>query len=262
MSGYIRRTVQGFVSNRKVDYPANDDLFKIDELSPKLNKEKKGLFHSHTARLLFLSKRTRMDIQTPVSHLTTRVQCPNENEWSKLERIMLYLSCSVNRKMKLSRHGQVDASAYIDASYGTHHDGTSRTGIFVFMAGACICGWTHRQKIVVISSTEAEIVALSEGNRHIVWVRRWLKACGFDLSNATLIHQDNQACITLMNGEGPPKNRTKHMDIRYFFIREHIKSGDIELVYTPTKKMIADLLTKPVTGSLFSHLVSLMFGDQ
>ena len=63
-----------------------------------------------------------------------------------------------------------------------------------------------------------------------------------------------------MNGEGSPKNRTKHMDIRYFFVREHIKSGDIRLVYTPTKEMIADLLTKPVTGSLFAYLTALMFG--
>ena len=260
MTGYIARTVEGFSPKRRVDYPANDDLFKIDDHSPKLDKEKKGQFHSHTARLLFLSKRTRMDIQTVVSHLTTRVQCPNTDEWSKLERVMHYLACTPGKRIKLSKGGKVKMSAFVDASYGTHHDGTSRTGIFIFMAGACICGWTHRQKLIVISSTEAEIVAFSEGNRHIIWVRRWLRACGFDTTDATVVHQDNQACITLMNGEGSPKNRTKHMDIRYFFVREHIKSGDIRLVYTPTKEMIADLLTKPVTGSLFAYLTALMFG--
>jgi hypothetical protein len=191
-----------------------------------------------------------------VSHLSSRVAKCTEDDEVKLDRVLNYLAHTRDRKMVMKKGGIVDMEAYIDASFGSHVDGRSRTGIALMMCGVCVGAWSAKQKLNTKSSTEAEIVGLSDGLSHVIWMRELLLAQGYDLP-PTKVHQDNQGVLSIMREGRSPKHRTKHLNIRHFFARDRVNSGDITLNYCPTREMVADVLTKAVNGELFQYLISL-----
>lgn len=151
------------------------------------------------------------------------------------------------------------AGAYIDASYGVHYDGTSRTGVVIMLAGTAVGSWSVKQRIVTKSSTEAEIVALFDGLSHVISSMLWLSAQGHEV-RPVVVYQDNQNVLCLMRSSKNPSSRTKYMDIRYFFVKDRIKTGDVELTYMPTADMIADLMTKPLNDTLLKRLEAMLTG--
>ena len=91
MRSFVESVLNEFGVEKVAATPGADHLFEIRESTP-LRNEKSKKFHTHTAKLLYLSKRTRTDLLTAVSFLTTRVIKPTEDDWTKLERVMRYLN--------------------------------------------------------------------------------------------------------------------------------------------------------------------------
>ena len=259
MSAYIRKCIEGRVLKNGVRSPATDDLFIVPEDGVPLTEEGKKDFHSDVAKLLYLAKRTRGQILTAVSHLSGMVKEPTEDDRDKLDRVFAYLANSVDQVLQFRSGGTVVQQVFIDASYGVHADGSSRTGMVIMMAGAAIGNWSSKQKLVTKSSTEAEIVALSDGLTNALWMREMLLAQGYKLG-PTEIFEDNQGVIKIIKGGRSPKHRTRHLNVRHFFAKDREKMGDIVLIYKPTGEMIADIMTKPVTGILFDKLGNTLVG--
>jgi hypothetical protein len=260
MCGYLDKTIEGKKLRAGVRSPCTAAVFEIDNSAKELTVEERAMFHTDVYRLLYMSKRTRMDIMVGVSFLSGRVAKPTDEDQAKLVRILSFLAATRDQKVFLKRGVELDFHCYTDASFACHCDGTSRTGILMFIAGAAVLGWTTKQSLVTLSSTEAEIVGLSDGTKYVLWSREWFKHAGQDMTQPTVIFQDNQACLTLMAGDGVPRHRTRHLHVRYFFARDRVVKGDIVLEYKCTLDMIADLLTKGVTGKLFDDLCYRMFG--
>jgi hypothetical protein len=141
----------------------------------------------------------------------------------------------------------------VDASFGVNADGSSRFGMVIMMVGAAIGCWSSKQKLVTKSSTKAEVVALSDGLTNALWMRGMVKAQGYELV-PTKVYEDNQKVISIINSGRSPKHRTNHLNIRHFFARDRVKRGDIVVLYMPTKRMIADIITKPLAEQLFHQL--------
>ena len=119
--GYISELVASEDLKRPVKTPATADLFDVDPESPRLDKNKSEDFHSVTAKLLFLSKRTRPDICVAVSFLTSRVQESTEQDMDKLKRVLRYLLGTKHLGITLEADGQIiRLRCYVDASYGVH----------------------------------------------------------------------------------------------------------------------------------------------
>jgi KUP system potassium uptake protein len=115
-----------------------------------------------------------------------------------------------------------------------------------------------RKKINTKSSTEAELVGVADAMSQIAWVRNFLIAQGFEITD-NVIYQDNQSTILLArNGRRSSGKRTRHIDIRYFFVTDRIAQGDVRVEYCPTQQMVADIFTKPLQGSLFRRLRDLV----
>ena len=95
--------------------------------------------------------------------------------------------------------------------------------------------------------------------QHAIFIRNYLTQQGYDEPPAT-IYQDNEAAIKLCENGLASSKRTRHIDIRYFFIQDRIKIGDIQIQYLSTKDMIADFLTKPLIGQQFYKLRDLLLG--
>ena len=259
MSGYL----QSLLAERKLRLhksPASANLCDDHSDSPMLTEQEQKDFHSDVAKTLFLAKRVGLMCLAPVSVLSSRVLKPTKADQMALERMLGYLQQSQELKLRFKCGGHVDPKAYIDASWATHFDGHGRTGVVIMMANCAIAGWSFKQKMVTRSSTESEIVALSDGITQVMWLRYFLTAQGYTLPPTT-VYQDNSAVMALMRGGRNTHQRTKHLDVRYFYARELEADGDICLEWLSTKHMIADIMTKPLQGSLFTTLTKQLTGN-
>ena len=109
----------------------------------------------------------------------------------------------------------------------------------------------HKTKLNICRLTETELVGADDFIPEICWTRYFLKAQGYRILDNVLF-QDNKSSILLeMNGKALSSKRTKHINIRYFFITNRVTQGDVSLLWCPTRDMIGDFMTKPLQGDLF-----------
>ena len=121
------------------------------------------------------------------------------------------------------------------------------------MAGGPISWLSKKQAIVALSTSEAEYVALCIATQEAAWLRRLLADLKVLTSEPTLLMEDNQGAIAI--AKNPTAHaRTKHIDIRYHYVREAVQGGVVDVRYCPTDQMIADLLTKPLPRGQFEIL--------
>jgi len=253
MGGYITDIIKLYDIRRSAATPALDYLFEIRE-SPLLQRDAAEEFHSRVAKLMYLAKRVRPDLLTACAFLSTRAQSSTEDDWSKLQRVLEYLHGTPVLGISLEcDDGPVNVKTHVDAAYGVHHDAKSHSGICCSLGRGPIYIKSSKQKLVTKSSTEAEQVSLSDNSSQVIWTREFLIAQGYSLG-PSIIYQDNQSTIALVNKGYSTSERTRHIKIRYFFIKDLIDKQELKLEYLPTGEMLADMLTKPLQGELFRRM--------
>jgi len=241
--------------NGSAKTPAASHLFNVNKDTKKLQEESDQLLHHLVAKLLYLSRRTRQDIQMAVAFLCTRVKSPDEDDYKKLTRVMQYLRAHKDITLTLEPGEQLNW--WVDSSYAVHPDMHSHSGIIMSLGKGAAYSTSCKQKLNTKSSMEAELVAIDEAMGQIMWTHYFLIGQGMSIKTATNIYQDNKSTILLAeNGKGSSSRRTKHLDVRYFFMTDKIKKGDIRVSYCPMHKMIGDLFTKLLQGTQFVHMRS------
>jgi hypothetical protein len=221
---------------------------------PLLSPSEKEDFHSTVAKILYLAKRVRPDILLPTSFLSTRVQCPNEDDRAKLRRVLCYLNGTTDLGLILRPDPDFPTlEASIDSSYGVHGDGKSHSGLSIAFGSGSILAQSTKQKLVAKSSTESELIALSDKSGLAIWTRDFLESQGL-LVKAALVKQDNQSTIAMIDKGASTSERTRLVNIRYFWVKDRISTGELKVEYQPTQEMIADILTKPLQGERFLNL--------
>jgi len=111
------------------------------------------------------------------------------------------------------------------------------------------------------SSTESELIGVDDMMPQVLWTRYFLKSQGYKV-NDNLIFQDNKSAMLLeWNGKASSSKRTKHINVRYFFITDRIWKGEVRVEWCPTKDMVADFMTKPLQGSAFRKFRDLIMGS-
>jgi hypothetical protein len=112
----------------------------------------------------------------------------------------------------------------------------------------------------VKSSTEGELVVVDDMMPIILWTRQFLLEQGYGIVENLLL-QDNKSSILLeKNGKASSGKRTRHINIRYFFITDRANRKEISIEWCPTKDMVADFMTKPLQGSHFKRLRDIIMG--
>lgn len=254
MVDYVRSMVSNFpesLEGRNVASPWNDDLFKVDNDSKPLNDEKKKKFHTITAQGLFLCKRGRPDIAPAIAYLTTRVQNPNESDWCKLKRMIKYLDQTANDRLTLKSDRSRILKWHVDAAFAVHHDFRSHTGGMLTMGKGAITSISRKQGTNTRSSTESEIVAADDIIGPMLWTRLFLEAQGYGIQD-NIMYQDNQSAMKMeMNGKRSAGKRSRHLNIRLFYVTDQHEKKNISIVFCPTDQMTADYLTKPLHGEKF-----------
>ena len=182
------------------------------------------------------------------------MQCATEQDANKATRVLRYLFGTRHLGIVIEPDKSVFCvRSYIDASYGVHLDGRSHTGVTISLGKGPVMTKSTKQKIATKSSTEAELIALSDSSSLVIWTRNFLEEQGYKMPPAQ-IFQDNTSTIAMVKAGVPTSDRTRHIAIRFFFIKDRVDAGEVDITCVPTKDMQADILTKPLQGELFLKL--------
>ena len=257
MIKYLKKIFEDFPEEitKFAETPAGEHLFKVasEDMAKLLPEEQARAFHHAVAQLLFLCMRARPDIQTAVAFLTKRVRAPDEHDWNKLRRLLKYLKGTMYMKLTLSVDNMNTIHWYVDAAYGAHMDLKGHTGMMMTLGRGATMSFSRGQKLNVRSSTECELVGIDDAIPQIMWGKYFIEDQGYTVVH-NILYQDNKSTILLAtNGRSSSSKRTKHIEHRYFLIKDKISRGDIEIKHMPTEEMWSDVLTKPTQGMLFKR---------
>lgn len=208
--------------------------------------------------LMYLMLGTRPDICFSVNFFS-RFQDKATNEiWVHLKRVLRYLKSTINVGLEYYRNKtDVNLCCYVDADWGSDIlDRKSVTGYTFKVFGNIVMWSTRKQACVSLSTTEAELVALSSSVCDGLWLRKLFH--DFDIQvNTIIFYEDNQGCLALI--KNPSNNRrVKHIDLKFNFICEHFRNGVINIVYIESSNQQADILTKGLPGPSFVKFRSLL----
>ena len=240
-----------FELNGNVNYPWDLKLFNSENDCNILEKEQKETFHTFVMKCMFLTKRSRPDVMTGVSYLSTKVKCPYDKDLKKLSKIISYLKNTINICLTLEADDNQELNWYIDSSFGVHKDMKSHTGSVFTIGKGCITSDSTKQKVNARSSTEAELIAVDDKISKVIWIKKFIENQGFKI-NTNVVHQDNKSTIRLENnGKYSSGKRTRHFDIKYFYVTDLIERKEVEIKFCPSDLMLADFMTKPLIGDQF-----------
>jgi hypothetical protein len=204
-------------------------------------------YHGLIGGLVYLSVYTRPDISFSVGVLSQFLENPGLEHWVAAKRVFRYLKGSMECGLTYRRNDRgVVLSGASDADWSGNLDDRRSTSGYCFHIGtttAAISWRSLKQPVVALSSTEAEYVALAVAAQEAVFLRSLLGELGFQQNEPTEVSEDNQSCISLAKNPGNHK-RTKHIDVKYHFLRDLVANRVIRLEYVPSEAMVADLLTK------------------
>ncbi|GJZ85112.1 retrotransposon protein, putative, ty1-copia subclass [Tanacetum coccineum] len=212
--------------------------------------------------LMYLMVCTRPDIAYAVSVVSRYLANPGKNHWEAVKWILKYLRGTANVSLVYGtdRGNHVDVTGFVDSDYAKDPDkGRSITG-YAFLVQRCVVSWKATlQHVVALSTTEAEYMALTEAVKEAIWLRGLLEELGVEL-NTVAVNCDNQGAIHLSRNH-VFHERTKHINVRYHFIKEVLKAKTVEVLKVGTEHNAADALTKVVPGHKLQHCLELLSVD-
>ncbi|KAF5819693.1 putative RNA-directed DNA polymerase [Helianthus annuus] len=215
----------------------------------------KERYQRMVGKLIYLSH-TRPDIAYAVGVVSQFMHQPQASHMEAVLRIVRYLKGTAGHGILFKSNGHLEIQAYTDADWaGDKGTRRSTSGYFTMVGGNLVTWRSKKQKVVALSSAEAEFRGVARGLAEILWIRKLLTEIGFPPTTATKIMCDNKAAIQI--SENPVQHdRTKHVEVDRHFIKEKLEEGIIEIPYIASKDQLADILTKEVNGNAFSSCLS------
>ena len=224
--------------------------------NPSMKDSEQTKYRSGVGMLLFLVKYSRPDIANAVRELSKGNKNPNPAQYKKLLKTIKFVIDTKERALKY-QNGENDMKeiwslkAFCDSDFAGNSDGrVSVTGFCVYVFDKLISWKSHAQKNVTLSSTEAEYVAMSELCGEILFVKSILEFLGVKMELPILVNCDNIGAIYLAHN-AKTSQRTKHIDVKYHFVREYVEDGMIKVVFVKSEENDADIWTKNVKSDIF-----------
>ena len=256
-SEYIQTVLERFqMSNCKearTPLPAGAVLEKNTEIS---SEEFRTKYQSIIGSIMYAMLGTRPDIAFAVTRLAKFAANPSKEHMRLAYYILRYMQGTKGYALCYDGSSNSGLIAYSDSDWAEDRDDRHSTSGFVFMMANCVVSWvSRRQPTVSLSSTEAEYKAASDCCRQMAWLRNFGEELGDNMSAPTPLCLDNQGSIFLSVNPVVDR-RTKHIEIRYHYIREFYERGETEIYYVASEDQLADALTKNVPLSSIEHFRS------
>ena len=226
--------------------------------SLKLSKDSSGkdvdqtLYRSMIGSLLYLTA-SRPDIAFSVGICARFQACPKESHLFAVKRIIKYVNGTLGHGIWFTLGTNAKIAGYTDADWAGSADDRKSTSGGCFYVGNNLVAWlSKKQNSISLSTAEAEYIAAGSGCTQLLWMKQMLSDYGLKQDVMTLFC-DNMSAISI--SKNPVQHsRTKHIDIRYHFIRELVEEKVISLEHIPTENQLADLFTKPLDTLRFEFL--------
>jgi reverse transcriptase-like protein/Pol polyprotein len=263
-AAYIDKIADKFkidVTGRMPDTPMLEGELKPPPKGHQASRQSRDEYQRKVGSILFAAISTRPDIAFSASRLARYNQNPDDSHHEAANRVLMYL---YSKRNLCIRYGLDDSSeSFICASDASFADNTvdrkSSQGYIMILFGGAI-GWrANKQNTVTTSSTEAELLALSQTAKEAIFMSRLFKALSLELNEPLRIKCDNRQTLRLFD-DSPVKLVTKlrHVDIHNHWLRQECKRGTVQLEWEATRDMIADGLTKSLGKQKFAHFVRLL----
>ena len=207
-----------------------------------MTQMKKIPYREAVGSLMYAAVATRPDITFAISTLSQFLENPGLVHWEAVKRVLRYLSGTKTHALTYGNERH-DLLGYTDADGASQDHRHAISGYAFLIDGAAISWASRKQELVTLSTAEAEYVAATHAAKECIWLRRFITPLFGHDTTPTTLYCDNQAALHLATDDNYHA-RTKHIDIRFHFIRQTITDGAISIEYCPTQDMTADILTK------------------
>jgi hypothetical protein len=244
--------------------PANtpeEQMKLVPTASEEEEKVDKVMYQSMIGALNYLVQTCRPDIAHAVNTVSRHCTDPSHIHLVAVKRIMRYLRGTPHMGLTYTRRTTgakpINMVVYTDSDWGGDStDRKSTTGYVVKINGCTVSWGTKKQQTVALSTAEAEYMAISVGIQEVIWMRQFigeiLKVLNKALDEASTVYCDNQAAVSISTND-VHHHRTKHIDIKYHFIRDHVQNKVVKMEWLPTHEQVADILTKPLEKVKFMN---------
>lgn len=252
-ASYIKRMIEkfGMAESKTISTPSD-----VSTILQKSEEENIPNFPYRQAcgSLTYAATVARPDIAYAVGEISKFMEKPNDSHVNAVRRIFRYLNRTINIGITYGDSGtntNTNLIGYTDADYARDVDTRRSTTGYAFKIGNGIITWrSQRQKTIALSTTEAEFMAICDGAKEAIWLRQLLKDIGYEQTAATTLMIDNLSAIRLV--QNPElHHRTKHIDIRLFFVRDVYQDDTINLKHVESANQLADAFTKPLATAAF-----------
>lgn len=211
--------------------------------------------------LMYAALGTRPDIAFAVTTLSRFSSNPGPAHWDAVKRVFRYLNGTKKLWLWFGGVGDVEEdgtggmTGYADADGQMQEDRRAISGYAFLIDGGAVSWSSKRQEIISLSTTESEYVAATHASKEAIWLRQLIGQIFSPLTSPTTLFCDNQSAIALAK-DHQFHARSKHIDIRYHFLRWITEKGTIQLIYCPTDDMVADTLTKALPSTKVKHFAN------
>lgn len=256
---YIESIIRrfGFEDSKPISTPMDPNTKISTAQSPSTGPQYATMrnipYREAVGALMYAMLGTRPDISFAVTTVSKFSSNPGMAHWEAVKRIYRYLLGT--KELWLSYGGVAkELVGYADADGSMSEDRRATSGYAFLVDGGAVSWSTKRQEIVSLSTTESEYIAATHASKEALWLRSLISQVfgPFPLDTATTLFSDNQSAIALSK-DHQYHARTKHIDVRFHFIRWVVEDGKIRLIYCPTNDMVADTLTKALPSPKVKH---------
>ena len=216
-----------------------------------------GPYREMLGSLMYLMLCVRPDICFPVGYMGRFQHKPTDEHFQSLKRIIKYLKGTSDVTLDFKKNTKASPLiGYADADWATDTEDRKSVSGYIFQVFGCTVSWSSKkQSTVATSSSEAEYVALSAAATEALWLSGILEDLKMKDPKAPVeLREDNQGCIGM--ARNPETKRSKHIDIKHHFIRDHVAAGHLTIEHVPTQDQLTDLMTKPLDVTHFNQLRS------
>jgi hypothetical protein len=210
----------------------------------------RGRYQRLVGKLIYLSH-THPDIAYAVSAVSQFMHQPSKDHMEAVIRILRYLKSFPGKGLMFAKNNHLRVNGYTDADWaGNTTDRRSTSGYFMFVGGNLVTWRSKKQKVVALSSAEAEFRGMAKGLCELLWIRRLLTEIGFAPTFEMDLFCDNKAAIAIAHNP-IQHDRTKHVEIDRHFIKENLEAKIIWFPFVKSEDQLADILTKAVSSREF-----------
>ena len=221
------------------------------------------LYMEITGTVMYAAHSCRPDIAHAAHFLASNMQAPMERHMVAAKRVLRYLAGTKTIGLMFGAHNgavgdsrghakqDLEVCAFADADWANNKETRkSITGWVAKLNGDTLSWASKKQRVVVLSTCEAELYAEAAAIQEVLWVRGILQELGLGVLTGSMVYGDNQSAIAVSKN-GVKGERTKHVDVKYHFVTETVEQGGVKLKWVPTAEQEADIFTKALAAPVF-----------